>query len=654
MKTYTRNMQLDFHTSEFIDGVGKKFDKHKFQRFLKDCKTQTINLFAKCHHGWFYYPSEIGQQHPGLNFDLLKEQVDAAHEIGVDARLYIPCGWSAYDAKIHPEWRSVSFGTEEYFNVNYDENAKETDAKPNVSWQLLCLSGTYREELYHMTEELCDKFEILDGLFFDICTLGPCVCENCKKGMAERGLNPEKYDDAMKYFIESREEVFGRIERILHSKHPNASLFFNGTAIPKWLKFHVFDTHYELENLPTTSGEYDKFVVEAAYFKKDGKPIIGMTGKFNTDWGEFGGYKLPDALKYECATMMMNGAGCCIGEQLLPSGACDDITAELIGNTFSYIEKLEPYFDTCAETTETCLVLSGDEDSDLGMSQLLLDSGVDFAIGEFENSLQYDTLIFPNGLNLTPEQGEALSSAETAGKRFIILGGFNSQTAVEFMRRRGAEYIGKTDFEGDYLFFGEKTEFGLKQLYCNDSAYAIKADEDNCRTVVELQKPYFKRTYGKYCSHRNAPPEGCTADYPAMAEGKSFLYFGHLLGKLYRKYGSAYFRKYFMAYSKKYLEEKAVVFGLPSAGRKKLYFREKENEFLLHLTYGQPVTRGVVKVLEDFPEIHDVKIELKIEKEIKEIRTLSGDKLQLHKKGSVYCFTLPKLRVHELIIIKCE
>lgn len=39
-----------------------------------------------------------------------------------------------------------------------------------------------------------------------------------------------------------------------------------------------------------------------------GMPLTGMSGKFHTAWGEFGGFKHPDALKYEAASMSSFGA----------------------------------------------------------------------------------------------------------------------------------------------------------------------------------------------------------------------------------------------------------------------------------------------------------------------------------------------------------
>ena len=42
-------------------------------------RVDTINIFAKCHHGYSYYPTQVGTQHPGLSFDLLGSMVEALH-----------------------------------------------------------------------------------------------------------------------------------------------------------------------------------------------------------------------------------------------------------------------------------------------------------------------------------------------------------------------------------------------------------------------------------------------------------------------------------------------------------------------------------------------------------------------------------------------
>ena len=92
-----RQVHLDFHTSERIDDVGKNFDKEQFKTALKTGHINSITLFSKCHHGWSYHPSKANEMHPHLDFDLLKCQIEAAHEIGVKTPVYISAG---YDEKV--------------------------------------------------------------------------------------------------------------------------------------------------------------------------------------------------------------------------------------------------------------------------------------------------------------------------------------------------------------------------------------------------------------------------------------------------------------------------------------------------------------------------------------------------------------------------
>ena len=85
-------------------------------------------------------------------------------------------------------------------------------------------------------------------------------------------------------------------------------------------------SHLELESLPTGGWGYDHYPMSAAYCRNLGLDFLGMTGKFHTTWGEFGGIKHPNALRYECAAMLANGSKCSVGDQLHPDGALDEST----------------------------------------------------------------------------------------------------------------------------------------------------------------------------------------------------------------------------------------------------------------------------------------------------------------------------------------
>ncbi len=156
-----RHVHLDFHTSEHIPGVGRKFDKRQFQAALKLGRVESINIFAKCHHGWSYYPTEAGHVHPTLRRDLLGEQIAACHEIGVRAPIYYTVGWSANDARLHSDCTIVR---KDGSIPGLNPDAKPTDRKPEFQWVAMCPSGPYRETMLAQTEEICERYPV-DGFW---------------------------------------------------------------------------------------------------------------------------------------------------------------------------------------------------------------------------------------------------------------------------------------------------------------------------------------------------------------------------------------------------------------------------------------------------------------------------------------------------------
>ena len=99
-------------------------------------------------------------------------------------------------------------------------------------------------------------------------------------------------------------EPLADLNGLIHARFPDATVFYNGGASPYTPEWHVGDTHFEIEDLPSSDGGYDRFPLRARYFAGTGRQYLAMSGKFHTAWGEFGGYKHPDAIRYEAAAMI--------------------------------------------------------------------------------------------------------------------------------------------------------------------------------------------------------------------------------------------------------------------------------------------------------------------------------------------------------------
>ncbi len=157
-----RQVHLDFHTSECLAGIGSKFSKEQFQRALKIGHVDSITVFSKCHHGWAYHPSEANEMHPGLDFDLLGAEIEAAHEIGVKTPVYLSAGLDEKTARRHPEW----------LIRNADESLAWTPDFARPGYHRFCFNTPYLDYLLAQIEEVCENYDA-DGIFLDIVAVIP-------------------------------------------------------------------------------------------------------------------------------------------------------------------------------------------------------------------------------------------------------------------------------------------------------------------------------------------------------------------------------------------------------------------------------------------------------------------------------------------------
>lgn len=299
-----RQVHLDFHTSPDIPGIGEKFDRKEWQERLKKAHVDSITCFSACHHGWSYHPTKVGAMHPHLKFNLLREQMDAAKEIDVKVPVYVTAGLNYRISQLHPEWNE------------YSHEGKGPEPLTG-GFIKLCFNTPYLDYLCRLIEETVELFPDANGIFLDIINQGQCCCNHCMKGMLESGLDPEKEADRIAFARKVLENYYARTTAAARKFNPDMPVFHNSGHVT------VGDTeilkhfsHLELESLPTGGWGYDHYPMSAAYCRNLGLDFLGMTGKFHTTWGEFGGIKHPNALRYECAAMLANGSKCSVGDQL--------------------------------------------------------------------------------------------------------------------------------------------------------------------------------------------------------------------------------------------------------------------------------------------------------------------------------------------------
>ena len=274
-------------------------------------------MFSKCHHGWSYHPTKVGKQHPHLDFDLLRAQIDALHEVGINAPIYLSAGWDELAAREHPGWRVVVAG---------EACSSASAATPlGPGWAFLDFNSPYLDYLCRAGRRGdADSSRTATASSSTSASRSSRSAPGRRRRWRRQGLDWTNPEDRLKFTERTQIEFFERVSEAVRKHDPKRPLFFNFGHVRRGRRDILkYFTHLEIESLPTAFWGYEHFPVSARYVEPLGIAFLGMTGKFHHLWGEVGGYKKPEALLYECGAMLAQGAKCSIGDHLHPTGAID-------------------------------------------------------------------------------------------------------------------------------------------------------------------------------------------------------------------------------------------------------------------------------------------------------------------------------------------
>jgi hypothetical protein len=686
-----RQVHLDFHTGAQIPAVGEQFDRRQFQEMLRIGHVDGVTLFSKCHHGFSYHPTSVGIRHPYLSpgLDLLGEQIEACHEIGVAPVLYVSAGFDVAMLQVHPEWvvRDRKGGTGDPLWPGY---------RP------LCFNTPYLDYLCAQTEEACRMFgDRTNGVFLDIIAPRRCYCPQCLVGMTERGLDPARESDVDVFAHAVLQNYYERATAACQSRFPHLRVFHNSGHVGKGDPMPLgFNTHLELESLPTGGWGYDHFPVSAKYASTTGKDYLGMTGKFHTTWGEFGGFKRPEALRYECSAMLAFGAKCSVGDQLHPSGVMNPDTYRLIGAAYSEVAVKEPWCVDARPVSDVALVSpeavqahrapdgssgwSGGSlkhnNAEEGASRMLLEMHIPFDVidplSDKSDLFAYKVLLLPDNVTLLGADDPLtvrLREYLAGGGRVLLSGqsGMNPD-ATSFLLDLGLRVLGRGTSDPDYLAASDlsPTPPVRGPFVIHGGSWQVQAETGTQHaTLAHCVPSYFNRAWNHFCSHQHTPDDirAHTEDAPAaVIAGEHFVYFAHNIFTAYRQYGQPLYRDLVRDALRHLLPEPTVrAAGLPTAGRISLMRQDADNRWVLHLLYATPVKRGadtsvyasgqqMVEVIEDLVPLHGIDCRVRLPKGERTRRVTlepQGIALPFDDEAGSLRFTVPQVLCHQMVSI---
>ena len=572
-----RQIHMDFHTSPMIPGIGEAFNADAFGKTLSDAHVQHVNLFGKCHHGWFYYPSGLGPMHPNLSFDLLSAQTEACRKFGISYSVYTCVGWNEDWAARHPQWQELS--------PEGILGAKPPFERKFYQWRKLCLNNLeYRDVIKAELREEVGRFRP-KGLWIDIILQNECVCPACRKRADALGLDIASSEGRRRLARRSQIDYMQDIYAFVMALDPLLHVYFNGYPYaydladePDYAGVNKRQcvTFMDIESLPSPEWGYAHFPISVNYVNKfDTHDVIMMNGKFHLAWGDFGSLRNLAALEYECFRAVASGAGVCVGDQLHPSGALEQSVYERIGQVFARMEALEPWcLDTLkiAEvgvygTVRSAQAVTNEVDRSIeGVYRALTELKIQYDIIDLTDPIDgYKLLILPDRVTLTEDAARKIDAyVENGGK--ILATGFSAANENGFMLKSlPVEFLGKGLTAPRYMDIREGVFHGvpaMKTVAYSGGARVLA--KPGAEVLCETVDSYFDRAEAHFSSHRQTPPKPVGDGEPCVVVSERAAYVSNTLFMDLAEYGVKAYKDILSSLIRRLLPRPLVKTDLPA------------------------------------------------------------------------------------------
>ncbi|GBF76501.1 beta-galactosidase [Paenibacillus sp. 598K] len=652
-----RQVHLDFHTSEAIASIGAAFKKEQFQHMLKLGHVDSITLFSKCHHGWAYHPSEASEIHPGLRFDLLGAQIEAAHEIGVKTPVYLSGGLDERLARAHPEWLIRDRDDATTWTKGYNE----------PGYHELCLNSPYLDVLLSQVRETLSRYDA-DSLFIDIVGVRECYCHTCIEAARIEGKGRRDKEALLAIWERTFAVYTAKVRETVDAIKPGLPVFHNGGHIRRGRRdLARMNSHLELESLPTGGGGYDHFPLSARYAQTLGMDYLGMTGKFHTAWGEFGGYKHPNALRYEAALSLAHGARVSIGDQLHPSGLMDEATYGLIGEAYREVESKQEWCTAVHAIADVALLTleatgvharahiekGTAAGSDAGAIRILLEGNFLFDVVDLEQDFSvYRVIILPDYVPVGEELRVKLEQYIRRGGKLLATGwsGLDEQ-GEQFLLDFGVKHEGLNPYRPDYfrpLFQPGKLGKASFVFYSQGQRVSLSGGTE----LGQREDPYFNRDANRFCSHLHTPNSEAYGG-PGMAESASGIYIAWNVFDDYASKGSLILKEAVVFALNRLLPTKTLVTNLPAQGMVTLQEQREHHRIINHLLYVSPVRRGDgIEVIEDIIPLRNIQVSIRTDRAVTSVYLAPQMTPLLYRQDrEAVSYSLPELECHQMVVI---
>jgi len=664
-----RQIHLDFHTAEQILNIGGDFDPQAFAETLAEAHVDSINCFARCHHGYIYYDTKRHpeRRHPHLQRNLLKEQIEACHAVGIRVPIYTTIQWDFFTARQHPEWLALDADGRVQGPGPYEAGFRHN----------LLVNTPYFDFLKAHVEEMFNMLPV-DGFWFDIVKPLNDSSIWARRQMIEQGLDPADDDARQRFGLQVIADFKREMSAYVRTFSEDCAIFYNEGHISPSIVPNLSDyTQLEIETIPSGEWGYIHFPITSRYARTLDMPFLGMTGKFHTEWGDFHSLKNQQALEFECFQMLAVGAQCSVGDQLHPNGVLDVPTYDLIGKVYEQVEAKEAWCDNVTSLVEIGVMLPksfGAEDvpppstarhriprATAGVCQMLLADGFQFNfISPKSDFAPYKVIILPDDVTLDADTADKIKAFVDNGGKVIASyrGGLldDSETFPDFF---GVTFEGDAPFNPDFV---TPQGFLLDGLHEAEYVMYLRGAKvsagDNATVIAQTTRPYFNRTHEHFMSHRHAASNGEVV-YPAVIETGNVVYFAHPIFTQYRFRGTNWARTMLRNTLHHLMDKPIVKHNGPSTlivTVNEQQTSDTSSRLVVHLLHYIPIRRTeTIDIIEDVIPLFNLDLTVQVDKPIASAYLAPEEQpIDFQQVDGEVTFRVDRLDGHQMVVLEFE
>ncbi len=679
-----RNL-IDMHIPDWDPAFFSALDPEEYIKMLKTANVDTAYIYTTSCVGLCNFPTKIGKMHAGLGGrDIIREITDGCRREGIRPILYINI-WSKWAYDTHPDWRCISPEGKVSHEYMFGQPGR---------YGVLCPNSPYKDYVIGLVRELMESYDT-DGLWVDMILWRTiCTCPHCQKRFKEEtGHSLPKTinmgDPVFMQFLHKREEwisaFFDSIRNTVYSRNPEASVVCNSAYHPSVVMGMSLDFAQQTEFITGDANLGPERSFEAKLFNNITRhhPFEFLCSVMDPELMEHSMLKTEEhLLQLMTSCLAHNGRNGFI-DAIDPFGTLNPSVYEQMRKVYDVTDKYSAFLETeiemCADvaiyTNFSCYYSPEDDGTPLrdtlsepsshmvaakSMAARLVEHNIPYDVItplSLHSLAKYKAILLPDVCVLSDAETEALRAYVQSGGNLYASGrcavydgegGKNPEGRLADVL--GVRLCGRTDEKLTYIRPAEGSAVlpgytKTHPLSCR--SWQVLAEAGGDATVLGwLTLPFVHpEDTEKFASAISDPP-GRLTEYPSLLSrqfGKgNVIYAAAPIEKLTGRDHSSLFARLI---SRLIGEEPVFTSDAPYPVEIVAYRQKKSGKYVINLT------NSLLPVL----TLSDITVRVRIPEKIKHFYVAPDKKeLPYTREGAYISFSLPRLRVFEMLIVETE